>query len=568
MMPGMGPESNGEARGAQTDASGRAAKFESLGAYLVLFAAFSMLCFGLYRPALDGDFVSDDLDVLINNPFLSSLSFENIAAIFDLRSTEKSFTANYSPVNELLMALERQFFGRRPFPYHAVNILFHALNSVLLIAWLRSSRLPFAGAVLGGLIFAVHPANVEAVAWMSQLKTDAALTFSLAALLAFRPAPFAGTLCFAAALLTKASALFALPTAAVLVWTRRGEPGGGARHWAWLAAWAGIFGLYAIPEFASFQQFGEVEAPPYADAWVQLRSIAAYGSRYLAMTVTSWGLSTFHEPEPAHSLLDPWWLAALPVAALLLWRIGSTLARRSEEAAYWVAAAAAFAPISQIFPFVYAMGDRYLYFVLPGLIGGTLFLAVEAQRRIATVRRAGGRSSPSPEVLSRVAIACVLALAVFFGVRSTQRAGVWRNETRLFLDAERHYPEGGPANLLRARRAAQMGDVGAAIEALRRAETRGFANFMMLPNDPALAPINGQPEFHDFVRAMAGRWIERSRGWVHMNQAQLHLLAHAHMIRNEMKDAADALEQAIAAGGPQESVLRSELSELRMQAEP
>ena len=57
--------------------------------------------------------------------------------------------------------------------YHALNILFHALNSVLLIAWLRSSRLPATAALLGGQIFAVHPANVEAEAWMSQIKTNA-----------------------------------------------------------------------------------------------------------------------------------------------------------------------------------------------------------------------------------------------------------------------------------------------------------------------------------------------------------------------------------------------------------
>jgi hypothetical protein len=67
---------------------------------------------------------------------------------------------------------------------------------------------------------------------------------------------------------------------------------------------------------------------------------------------------------------------------------------------------------------------------------------------------------------------------------------------------------------------------------------------------------------------MAGRWIERSRGWSHMNQAQYHLLAHAHMIRNEIPEAETALEKAIAAGGPQEAELRSELTQLRLSAKP
>ncbi len=563
-----GAESSGETLGVSVDAPEPAANDWSIGSTLLLFAGFAILSFAVYRPALDGEFVSDDMEYLVNNPFVNALTLENLAAIVDVRSTEKSFTGNYAPVDELLMALERHFFGDRVFPYHAVNVLFHALNSVLLVAWLRSSRLPSAGALLGGLVFALHPANVEAVAWMSQLKTDAALAFSLAALLTFRPAPLVGTLLFAVALLTKASALFALPTAAALVWARRGRPGGGARHWAWVAVWALLFGLYTIPEFSSFEHFGEIDVPPYPDAAVHVRSIAAFGSRYLVMAATSYGLSAFHQPEPAHSLLDPWWLAALPAAALLLWRIVVSLRRRSEEAAYWVAAAAAYAPISQIFPFVFPMGDRYLYFVLPGLIGGSLFLASEAGQRLAAASAAGRAVLPSTHATSRAAIACSLALAAFFGVRSAERAGVWRNETRLFLDAERHYPDGGPANFLQARRAAQAGDVAGAIEALRGAEERGFANFMNLPNDPALAPIARTQAFYDFVRAMAGRWIERSRGWGHMNQAQYHLLAHAHMLRDEIPEAKTALEKAIAAGGPQEAVLRSELAQLRSIAEP
>jgi hypothetical protein len=567
MMLESGDHASDETSGASADAPDSTANDWTIGSHLLLFAGLSVLCFALYRPALGGEFVSDDIDVLVKNPFVNALTVENLAAIFDIRSTEKSFTGNYAPIDELLMALERHFFGDRVFPYHAVNVFFHALNSVLLIAWLRSSRLPPAGALLGGLIFAAHPANVEAVAWISQLKTNAALAFSLTALLAFRPAPFAGTFFFGAALLTKASALFALPTAAALVWARRGQPGGGARHWAWLAVWSVLFGLYAIPEFSSFQQFGEVAAPPYRDAAVHLRSIAAYGSRYIVMATTSWGLSVFHEPEPAYSVFDPWWLAALPAAALLLWRFVAAVRRRSEEVAYWVAAAASFVPISQIFPFIYPMGDRYLYFVLPGLIGGSLFLTLEARERLAAARASPGASLPSNRAISRAAIAGALALAVFFGVRSVERAGVWRNETRLFLDAERHYPEGGPANLLRARRAAQLGDVAGAIEALRGAEERGLANFMILPNDRALAPILGTQAFYDFLRGMAGRWIERSRHWAHMNQAQYHLLAHAHMIRDELAEAQAALEDAIAAGGPQEAVLRSELVQLRMSDE-
>jgi predicted membrane-bound dolichyl-phosphate-mannose-protein mannosyltransferase len=65
----------------------------------------------------------------------------------------------------------------------------------------------------------VHPANVEAVVWISQLKSLLALCFALTALLLFRNRPIWAGLPFVLGLLSKASAAFALPFAAVMVWS-------------------------------------------------------------------------------------------------------------------------------------------------------------------------------------------------------------------------------------------------------------------------------------------------------------------------------------------------------------
>ena len=71
---------------------------------------------------------------------------------------------------------------------HAV-LLWFALGCVLLIALLIATRVPRVATLLAGLLFAVHPANVEAVAWISQLETDAALAFALGAVLSQRRHP-------------------------------------------------------------------------------------------------------------------------------------------------------------------------------------------------------------------------------------------------------------------------------------------------------------------------------------------------------------------------------------------
>jgi hypothetical protein len=521
---------------------------------LLLFAGFAAIDFALYRDALHGPFLSDDIGYIVTSPYTRELTAASVAAMFDPFGAANLYTANYAPVHLLLTALERNIFAGEVLGYHLVNVAVHALNSVLLVALLLRSRLPTAAALLGGLVFAVHPANVEAVAWISQLKTNGALALSLGALLALGRRPAAATALFTLALLTKASALFALPMAAVFTWASGGGRAG-RRTWYWLGGWALVSGLYAIPQFGSFGAMGEVEIPAYEDPWVHLRSIAGVGTRYLVMAATSYGVSAFQEPEPAFSVFDPWWIAALPLAVLLVWRTAATFRNRSEEAAYWVAAAAAFAPVSQIFPFLNPVADRYLYFILPGLIGGVLFLLVDLRDRLEV----------GVWVSRGVAIA-VAGLVLFFAVNSAARAKLWVNEIFLYVDAARHYPDGGTAAYLAARRAAQQGDATAAVAALRRAADRGIDRFMVLRDDPGLASIRRTEEFRTLLYEMAGRWIERAGRREHPTAPELRVMAHAHLVREEIDEAEALLERALEAGGPLEPVVRVELEALRARA--
>jgi hypothetical protein len=518
---------------------------------LLLFAVFAAIDFAVYRGAIHGPFLSDDIGYIVTSPHTRELTAASVAAMLDPFGAANLYTANYAPVHLLLTALERNIFAGEVLGYHLVNIALHAINSVLLVALLLRSRLPAAAALLGGLVFAVHPANVEAVAWISQLKTNGALAFSLAALLALQRRPAVAAALFALGLLTKASALFALPAAAAFVWLR-GAEASGERTWRWLGLWLILFGLYAIPQLGFFGATGAVEVPAYENPWVHLRSIASVGSRYLLMAATSYGVSAFQEPEPVVSLLDPWWLAALPAGAFLVWRTWAAFRRRSEEAAYWVAAAAAFAPVSQLFPFLIPVADRYLYFMLPGLIGGTLFLFVELRDRLT----AGAW-------VSRGAALIAVGMALFFAWNSAARAKLWTNETLLYLDAARHYPDGGTAALLSARRSAQQGDAAAAVMALRRAADRGIDRFMAVRDDPGFVPIRETEEFRGLIREMAGRWIERARQREDPTAPELRVMAHAHLVREEYAEAEKSLERALAVGGPFAPSVRAELAALR-----
>ena len=524
--------------------------------WLAIHAVFFALAAAVLWPALNGPFVSDD-HLYANHPYTAELSLANARAIFDPFGPAKLHTANYEPVHLWLHALERQIFADATRGYHLVNAWVHALVATLLLALWRRSAIPLGAGLVAGVFFLVHPANVEAVAWISQLKTTASVALALGALLLLPGHGALATALFALALLTKASAAFALAMAAGFAWacTRRE----GRRVSAvWVAAWAALLALYALPELTSFEHLGRARAEALSDPWVHLRTVGATGARYLAMAATGWGVSAFQEPAPARSALDPWWLASLAAGALLALRLAVVLRRRDDEAAWWLGALAAFAPVSQVFPFLNPLADRYLYTMLPGLLGGAL---CAARGPIARLPR---RARPA-------AAAAGLAVCAAMALGSFDRARLWRSETLLNLDAARHYPEGGSARFLRARAAAQAGDVATAVAELREASLRGIDNFSVLERDPGLAPIREEPAFRELVAEVAGRWIERAQQRGVATQAELRFLGLAHVARGELDAAVAALERAAAAGGPLTDQVATELAavrDLRARREP
>lgn len=520
---------------------------------LWLFAGYSALAIAIFWPALDGPFVSDDFAYLVTHPYTAPLSWRNTLEILDPWGPAKLYAANYAPIHLLLTALELHIFADAMAGYHLVNVALHALCALLLTAWIGRAGLGFLASLAGGLFFLLHPANVEAVAWISQLKTIASLAFALGAILCWRRAPLAGTLLFGASLLTKASGLFALPTVAALAWCERAPLRSAG---PWLALWVAVAALFAVPEFSSFAHLGAVEVEAYRDPLVHLRSVAAVGSRYLAMAATGYGVAAFQEPDPAVSWLDPWWLAAIPAGAALAVRVWRTLARREAEGAFWVAAASSFAPVSQVFPFLNPTADRYLYFILPGLIGGALCWGREALARVAPRAASGPRARAVAAALAGIWLSGLAAW-------SMSRAALWQSETRLLLDAARHDPEGSTAHYLRARSAAQRGDLAEAIASLRIATANGIDRFTVLERDPGLAPIRSTPEFRELVSEMAQRWIDLARRRGYATQPELRMLGMAHAVRGELAEAIEAYQGALAAGGPQDEIVRGELEELR-----
>jgi hypothetical protein len=280
--------------------------------------------------------------------------------------------------------------------------------------------------------------------------------------------------------------------------------------------------------------------------------------RYFVMALTSYGVSAFHEPEPPTSFLDPWWVGSVFLLGALGWRSVVTFRARKAEAAYWVWAAVSFAPISQVFPFLYPMADRYLYFILPGLIGGALLCGHE----LLSVPRIARLTSRHPEVLPRGLVAVGVIVLLAFAGQSHARARIWRSSAFLLADSARNYPQGVSAHLTRAASAAQRGNVDAVVANLRGAVERGYLQFQQLDSDPALAPVREHPKFRAVVNDIALIRIQRFAAKKNPTQLELRTVARAYAIRGEVRQARTVLERALEVGGPKDAETRADLAEL------
>ncbi len=132
--------------------------------------ALAALVLLAYLPVLQNGFVWDDDAALTQNPFMAS-----DAGLRQFWLTAD--TPDYWPVTATTLWVEWRLWGRQAGGYHATNLVLHAAEVVLLWRLLRRLRVP--GAWLGAALFALHPVNVESVAWITQRKNLMAMLFFL-----------------------------------------------------------------------------------------------------------------------------------------------------------------------------------------------------------------------------------------------------------------------------------------------------------------------------------------------------------------------------------------------------
>jgi hypothetical protein len=150
---------------------------------IVLALLLVLATFAVYYPVCRLPFINydDDLYVTENVHVQSGLEWDTVQWAFTTYDT-----SNWHPLTWLSHALDFQVFRLDPAGPHIVNLLLHVLNVVLLfrVLW-RATGFASRSAMVAAL-FALHPINVQSVAWVSERKNLLSMSFFLLALGAYR----------------------------------------------------------------------------------------------------------------------------------------------------------------------------------------------------------------------------------------------------------------------------------------------------------------------------------------------------------------------------------------------
>ncbi len=144
-------------------------------------AMLAVALLAVYGKSLRNDFVIwDDDSLVFQNPLTESLSPQTVAGAFTSYDPEL-----YVPLTIISYQIEHALFGYNPFFYHLTNLVLHIAVAALVLFLLERLGLKKWTAFFAALLFAVHPINAEAVAWVSARKDLLASLFSLLSLLAY-----------------------------------------------------------------------------------------------------------------------------------------------------------------------------------------------------------------------------------------------------------------------------------------------------------------------------------------------------------------------------------------------
>ena len=399
---------------------------------LVLALAVAVAYWGVWSLG----FVWDDDAFLTSNPLIRSPG-----GLWGFWCTSEA--PDYWPLTSTTLWLEWRLWGAHAAGYHVTNALLHAGECFLL--WRILLRLEVPGAFLAALLFAVHPVNVETVAWIAQRKNLMAMLFSLLSVEAFLRSGERGAWrwtslgAFVLALLCKGSVATLPAVLALILWWQGRLT---LRECARLVPFAAAAVALTLVNIW-FQHHGDSQ--PFRDVSVLQRLLGAPAvvGFYLGKAVCPLSLSFIYPTWR----IDPgslrWWVplaSALAVTGLLV-KSRASWARPLLIA--WIYVCLALVPV---------MGFTDVYFMTYSLVADHY----QHMALIGTVALAGAGLSLAALRWGRGVVTAVVAVLVaLLAAKAHGLSETYRDSATLFEATVRTTPEAWMAHynlgLLRAR---------------------------------------------------------------------------------------------------------------------
>ncbi len=402
------------------------------GAALALFTAI------VFGNALSNGFVLDDRGILLSNPLVQQLS-ESWRAFAMPYWPEALGGGQYRPLGVFGFALDWRLSGGDPAWFHAVNVAWHALATVLV--WrLARELMSSSAAIVCAALFAVHPVHVEAVANVVGRLELMAAAFTLGALLAHRAGSLLAIPLFALGLLSKENAVVAIalimvtdillrPQTSDLRTRRRLYLGYGIVLVAYLATLAVVFSDRPFRVMT-----GTLAGVSLGD---RLWTVATVIPHYMRLLLAPASLSADYEAQvipAADGITAAGAIGLLLATSYVVTVVAAWLkSRQLAFALLWIGIA--IAPVANVF-FVagVTLAERSLY--LPS-VGAMLALGL-AFDALRTQRRA-------------LALAAAAAALLAASVRTWTRTPVWRDDRAYVITLLSDHPESYRAHWVAAR---------------------------------------------------------------------------------------------------------------------
>ena len=400
----------------------------------------------VYANSLGGAFVFDDNRQIVANAQLRS--WGGVLSAFmrslwdfqrDMRTTDVPLPY-YRPFFTIYLSTGYQLSGLWPPGWHLLNVALHALASITVYLLLRRLAARQFVAVAGALVFALHPAHSESVAWISGAPDPLMACFLVPSLICydkFRAREGVKFYClslglFLGAVLCKETAL-ALPLIVagweLLAGTSGTFAGRVRRALPVLAPYAVIAGLYLAARVAVLGGVGwkhpALADMPDAHIWMTVpRVVLAYAGTLLWPFKLSlvYGLAFASGAGDVRNFLVPTRLLAACLVALVALR--ARLSREVRMALVLVVAPLLPVLNLKVFHPEYVVQDRYLYLSLVGF-GWLIGLLLEQLR---------ARGAQLPAV-------ALVALALVLGVGTAAQNSVWRDPSALWTRALVYAPQ-------------------------------------------------------------------------------------------------------------------------------